>query len=265
MADPFEVRVRFIQILTNLSASSTASQKAAQFLVKNRSMSEDLHSCIIEQVENLNNMNVRANIMCFIEVFMDMATKETLRDSCKDYLTMMRRDLVQIVQYVAPCDALGHVNLTLTKLVVQNLERKGHITNEIHTELQDWFSKHDALLQHTDPLDLPVADKKTGFAPASKSKADPANVRLTRRQIEQRIEEDRERHKRLREDIWAMPNGPNDKPEWVRIWEETSDLGEDDYCLAREEADERRGVLGGYCKHWQERIAEWKEGIATGT
>lgn len=56
---------------------------------------------------------------------------------------------------------------------------------------------------------------------------------LDKRQIEQRIEEDRERHKRERESIWAIPKTEN--AEMNRLWEETSDFGEDDDRLITEE------------------------------
>lgn len=60
--------------------------------------------------------------------------------------------------------------------------------------------------------------------------------RLDKRQIEQRIEEDRERHKRERENIWAVPKEDNVEPN--KLWDETSDLGEDDGRLLGEENDE---------------------------
>lgn len=72
--------------------------------------------------------------------------------------------------------------------------------------------------------------------------------RLDKRQIEQRIEEDRERHKRERENIWAIPSGA--EVEMNRLWEDTSDFGEDDDRLLADEAEdfgkemERRG-----CRH----------------
>lgn len=62
-------------------------------------------------------------------------------------------------------------------------------------------------------------------------------VRLDKKQIEQRIEEDRERHKRLRESIWAV-NG-DDADEFDRLWDEASELGEDDFILAEEDRIER--------------------------
>ena len=82
--------------------------------------------------------------------------------------------------------------------------------------------------------------------PLSYQKADstPQNAkqihghRLDRRQIEQRIEEDRERHKRLRERIWAVTTVGDG--EFEKLWEESSVVGDDDYLIAEEEANERK-------------------------
>lgn len=53
MADPFEVRMRFTSMLVHLNASVTSSQKVAHYALKNRDMDEDLHSCILEQLEKV--------------------------------------------------------------------------------------------------------------------------------------------------------------------------------------------------------------------
>ncbi len=66
-------------------------------------------------------------------------------------------------------------------------------------------------------------------------------VRLDKRQIEQRIEEDRERHKRLRESIWAV--SAEDDQEFERLWDEGSEVGDDDYLAAEEDAMERRQAM----------------------
>lgn len=58
-ADPFEVRMRFTSQLEHLSASVTSSQKAAAYALKYRFLDEDLHSCILEQLER-----VRRNLRC---------------------------------------------------------------------------------------------------------------------------------------------------------------------------------------------------------
>lgn len=54
MADPFEVRMRFTSQLQHLSASVNSCQKAAHYALKYRDMDEDLHSCILEQLEKVS-------------------------------------------------------------------------------------------------------------------------------------------------------------------------------------------------------------------
>lgn len=66
-------------------------------------------------------------------------------------------------------------------------------------------------------------------------------MRLDKRQIEQRIEEDRERHKRLRESIWAV--SADEDQEFERLWDEGSEVGDDDYLAAEEDAMERRQAV----------------------
>jgi CTD kinase subunit gamma len=53
MIDPFEVRMRFTTQLQHLSAAVTSSQKAAHYALKYRDLDEDLHSCILEQLEKV--------------------------------------------------------------------------------------------------------------------------------------------------------------------------------------------------------------------
>ncbi len=56
MADPFEVRMRFTSQLQHLNASVNSSQKAAHYALKYRDMDEDLHSCILEQLERVGKL-----------------------------------------------------------------------------------------------------------------------------------------------------------------------------------------------------------------
>ena len=57
------------------------------------------------------------------------------------------------------------------------------------------------------------------------------NGRLDKKQIEQRIEEDRERHKRLRESIWAVSSTVEAK----KTYQEASDFEEDDEIVGVED------------------------------
>ena len=56
MADPFEVRMKFTGQLQHLNASVNSSQRAAQYALKYKDMDEDLHSCILEQLERVRTV-----------------------------------------------------------------------------------------------------------------------------------------------------------------------------------------------------------------
>jgi CTD kinase subunit gamma len=58
--------------------------------------------------------------------------------------------------------------------------------------------------------------------------------RLDKRQIEQRIEEDRERHKRLKETFWAIPGG--DDAEFNKTIDEAQSVTSDDERDVAEQA-----------------------------
>ena len=46
--------MRFTSQLQHLNASVSSAQKAAQYALKYKDMDEDLHSCILEQVERVS-------------------------------------------------------------------------------------------------------------------------------------------------------------------------------------------------------------------
>ena len=228
--DPFEARVRFSNDLARLSASHTSHTKAAIFALKNREMDEDLHSCILEQLER-NSMNNRANIMYFIETLCEMARKE----NAMEFVRMMQRDIMRVVDAVVPVDGGGAANVKVVRKVLQALQQKGILEADTVAEL-------DAVLKSRDiaPTHPFIADDAAVGTPGAKA-AKNGSARLDKRQIEQRIEEDRERHKRARESIWAVPG--DDTEEMDRLWEEASEIGEDDYLAAEEDAEERRQCI----------------------
>jgi CTD kinase subunit gamma len=227
MADPFEVRMRFTTLLSHLSASHTSQQKAAVFALKNREMDEDLHSCILEQLER-NSMNNRANIMYFIEHLCDLAAKE----GAVEFVRMMQRDILRVVEAVCPGDGSGAANVRVVRKVLQALQTKQLLLPETVTELEAVLSARDIAPSHPFLAELPNGNA------GSKPIRNGANGRLDKRQIEQRIEEDRERHKRMRESIWAV-NG-EDEAEMDRLWEEGSAINGDDYLEAEEDQAERQ-------------------------
>ena len=134
--------------------------------------------------------------------------------------------------------------------VLQALQQKGFLENRTALEIEEGLKEREPT--HDIGMSSPVAgDGDLGDMPPSqtipKAGKGTAPQRLDRKQIEQRIEEDRERHKRLRENIWAIPKG--DDSEMWRLWDESSDLGEDDHIMGEEERLEREDCLRMGCQH----------------
>lgn len=263
MADPFEVRMKFSHQLQHLNASVTSAQKAAQYALRYKDMDEDLHSCILEQIER-TNMNTRANIMYFIEHFLEMAQK----DGHVDYVRMIQRDIIRVVDAVAPDDGSGAANVKVVRRVLQGLQSKAFLLPQTVTEINEVLKERE-----TSNMDVvmssPVNSTNPGLGdmPPSQTIPKPGSTprppRPDKKQIEQRIEEDRERHKRLRESIWAVPTEPADAEMW-KMWEETSDLGEDDLIMAREEEEERLRCVRDSCPHQREEAARERNGQTNG-
>ncbi|KAK0709103.1 CTD kinase subunit gamma CTK3-domain-containing protein [Lasiosphaeria miniovina] len=264
MADPFEVRMRFTNQLRQLNASVNSAQKAAQYALKYRDSAEDLHSCILEQLER-NSMNTRANIMYFIEHFLDMAHKE----GHDEYVRMMQRDIIRVVDAVAPEDRSGAANVKVVRKVLQALQHKSFLEGEAVRQIEEVLRERDTATQDIvmssppagghggDRSDMPPSQTLAAAAavavPHRRGNAPP---KLDKKQVEQRIEEDRERHKRQREDIWAVPSG--DYAEMEKMWEETSDLGEDDHRMGEEEYQEWKLAAQNSCPHRREDAANGK-------
>ncbi|EXJ95468.1 hypothetical protein A1O1_00590 [Capronia coronata CBS 617.96] len=245
MADPFEVRMRFTTLLTHLSASATASIKTAHYALKHRDMDEDLHSCILENLERGNNMNNRANIMYFLEHHADINMKEGGHEA---YVEMVKRDIRRIVEAVAQSGA----NVKVVRRVVTGLGEKGVLTPDVLAGIESGLKEKEERLGRLlgdddgkpggdkDAMDLTAdgaADsQKVTPRPPSQSKSNGVS-KMDKRAIEQRIEEDRERNKRLRESVWAVTG--DDDQELEKMWEEGNYLGEDERVIAAEEAEER--------------------------
>lgn len=111
--------------------------------------------------------------------------------------------------------------------VLHSLQAKAILLSETVIELE-------AVLKSRE-IEHPFTASPSNNAASSKT------ARLDKRQIEHRIEEDRERHKRLRESIWAVPG--EDEQEMDKLWDEASDIGEDDYVVGREDREEREQAI----------------------
>ena len=135
--------------------------------------------------------------------------------------------------------------------VLAGLQQKSVLLPATVQEIEDGLKERDALpganptLSPLSPnaINAPGAPAPEHATSMTASRLNGVTTRLDKRQIEQRIEEDRERHKRLREDIWAVGGEENPDEEFEKMWDEVSSLGSDDYLQAEEEAEERRLAL----------------------
>lgn len=130
---------------------------------------------------------------------------------------------------------LFSVNLLKCAQVLAGLQEKKVLIPQTVTELEECLKERDTAMSHGELS--PPQDAHS----ESRSNKTNGRARLDKRQIEQRIEEDRERHKRLRESIWAVNS--EDNKEFERLWDDTSDIGEDDFIAAEEDAYERRRAV----------------------
>ncbi len=206
-------------------------------------------------------MNNRANIMYFLPALCDVA-----RDKGEvSYGRMMERDILRIVDAVAPDDGSGAANVKVVRKVLRNLEGKGYLQARTVGELEEWIGGRDLVdggaMSPSQGIVTVVPDQVVVAAETAVVSAtlrstpqstvrDPyvvnSGIRLDKRQIEQRIEEDRERHKRAREGIWAVEQVSSDlgvDAEFERCWEEDSEVDEDDLQMMKEEAEERAIAL----------------------
>lgn len=174
--------------------------------------------------------------MYFVEVFCEMATKE----NHLPYVRMLQRDMLRVVDSVVPPDGSGAANVKHVRRVLNGLQSKQVLSAETVAEIDAGLKERETHPAHLD-LEHEEGAEGSGKSKAGTPRSSRANgIRVDKRQIEQRIEEDRERNKRLRESMWTV--GGDDGEEHGRFWGETSDIGEDDFVNANEESMERKQI-----------------------
>jgi len=185
--------------------------------------------------------------MYFMEALCDMAARE----EHTEFIRMMERDILKIIDLVAPDDGSGAANVKVVRKVLAGLQAKRYLNEQTVRELEECIKDRDqigglAATGSPGAVATSRADVRKDGTPMRAS----GNIRIDKRQVEQRIEEDRERHKRLREGIWAV--GTTDDEEFDKAFEETGPLDEDDEALALEEANERASFAGYHAKAIEE-------------
>ena len=185
--------------------------------------------------------------MYFMEALCDMAARE----EHTEFIRMMERDILKIIDLVAPDDGSGAANVKVVRKVLAGLQSKRYLNEQTVRELEECIKDRDQIgglaATGSPAATAPTTrDVRKDGTPIGRS----GNIRIDKRQVEQRIEEDRERHKRLREGIWAV--GTTDDEEFDKAFEETGPLDEDDEALAMEEANERASFAGYHARAIEE-------------
>ncbi|GAA5801224.1 CTD kinase subunit gamma CTK3-domain-containing protein [Helicostylum pulchrum] len=202
-SDPFECRLIFSSLLGKLNASQQAIQKVANYAMRHKNLSEDLYSCIIEVLEQAS-YNARLNIIYVLDAIFSASQKARYTS----YIEQTRPDLPRIIHAVVAGGPKGVLNIPNTQKILNNWKRKGYF------EEKDLEEAEKPLLEHDSSL-IPTQTNAEAF-----SKED----------ILRRMEEDRERHKRLREEIWIRPPEESKDSEFEEFWNSTDSLDpESDY------------------------------------
>ncbi|KAJ7459681.1 CTD kinase subunit gamma CTK3-domain-containing protein [Mycena latifolia] len=255
--DPFEVRIRFLELLQRLNASQQSIQKVVGFAVKYfPPCGEDLWDCIVEECQK-GSINSRINILYFLDSLCETCLLVKSHSSSlgsdpgsNQYVDFVKRDIGKIVECVVPAGREGLPNLTSTKQILENWRSKRVVDPQTVDDVLSVLGKR------TPPSASETSSAPTAPAPHHKS----SHSSLSRTEIFKRIEEDRERHKRLRERRWVQPishrapgqmnmlaflplTGETDDDvsavdvEFENDWETTSDWNEDDDEAAADESE----------------------------
>ncbi|ORZ24269.1 CTD kinase subunit gamma CTK3-domain-containing protein [Absidia repens] len=186
--DPFECRLQFISLLKKLNASQQSIQKTARFAIKHRPLSEDLYSCLLEEIEK-TSLNTRLNILYVLDCILSMSRKIQF----KGYTELIEPNVLRIINAVALSSSKGIVNVSSTRKLL------------LHWKEKKYF----------DTSTIEGAEKKI-----KEEQDNKANV-FTKADILNRMEQDRERHKRLREEMWRRSAEESPDAEFEQLWQAT--------------------------------------------
>ncbi|MBW0514951.1 hypothetical protein O181_054666 [Austropuccinia psidii MF-1] len=164
---------------------------------------EDLWDYLVEEWQKAS-LNARINLLYLVDSLL-LSSSTTLLSSSQtetsssdfNYGAMIKRDLVKLIEATVPT----------------NMKKKG-LLNLVSTQyvLKNWRSQIGLIgrfisLEAIDALDQLLLDRKKILADTNGDAADLDDdvVGSSKREILDRIDDDRERHKRLREQIWVLP------------------------------------------------------------
>ena len=251
------MRLDFLELLKRLNASQQSIQKIVAFALRHATRSaDDIWDCIMTECARVSAnavwawltrqapSNTRINILFLLDAFLadDFQTNAV---AVAIYRTIAAQHLATIVDMIVPPDNWDAVlNANSTRQILASWRTKRVFDVGVLTSL------------------LETADQRAAAMRERVQQGNSSGIpRLSHSEVIRRIEEDRERHKILREGSWKLPpmsyahipsparQQPSDEAvasatdapadavaiEFDQAWECTSDLNEDDLEDIRED------------------------------
>ncbi|KAG0013551.1 hypothetical protein BGZ82_002111 [Podila clonocystis] len=136
----------------------------------------------------------------------DSICQQSSKAGFTGYTDLIGKNLSSIVESVAPSGPNGNVNVAGTKKI-----------------LELWRSKNYFHHGVIDVVEEPLLARELG------ARSMTSEAGMAKEDILRRMDEDRERHKRIREEIWIRPADEDPSAEFQQDWDEVSDIDEHDY------------------------------------
>ncbi|CAG8637585.1 11764_t:CDS:2 [Funneliformis mosseae] len=196
--DAFDARLYFVTSLKKLNVSQQSILKCRSFALRYTDWYEDLYRCIIEVMEGGNIWS-----RMYLLYFLDSLIERSEFVNFKGYTEFILEDLEKIVGLVCEKPE-GSVNLVNTLKTLERWQTKNFFNSDVLEKVK--------VLLLTWKLEPEY----------------PPDLNLTANDIKQRMEDDRERAKLLREDSWWIDKSI-EHGEALDLWDKTSDLDDGDY------------------------------------
>ncbi|PRT55648.1 CTD kinase subunit gamma [Wickerhamiella sorbophila] len=217
--DSFEATLEFAKILRKLNASTKSQDAAIQFLMKNRDLMEDLYRCILYEMSK-GTISLRVSILFFLSYLAGVSVSKSL-----PFHGWIARDIPQIVDLAVPRVRAGLANVAPTEKVLRDLVAKKVVEERHLVRAHEHLVERAMHIQSTPGL------------------VDPNVPETNNDEILRRMEEDRERGKKVKEGQWSVNSASE---EFLAAWDNIGGLTELDFEQMDEDseicADSRQGV-----------------------
>ncbi|KAH8923538.1 hypothetical protein BT69DRAFT_1350092 [Atractiella rhizophila] len=182
--DAFEVRMQFVQALRKLTSRHQDVFKLVSLALKHGpKCGDDLWDCLFEECERAS-LNSRINMFYALDSLLDASAAL----SFPLYLTLVKRDLQKLVDLVVPATLDGLLNLMSTEQVLKTWKTRRIIESSIIEHVEQNLKLRKQIVHE---------------------QSSHSSTTFSERDTKIRIDDDRERHKRLRERIWVLPPPPS--------------------------------------------------------